>query len=397
MHLSELPVEILARVLHFEDYLSRLPREIIIPWLNLLPQAKLYRIIGESGFGGIVTKEKWPYCISLSGKVCNNYGQSFETVKAHVSKINKTFMNKVFVKSGAMQNVQPKHRKKYVIFDIEAVGHLIQKYLQMLFNVRLWTGDDRLYVYLWCPYMHRYTYRPSKYISLMHPSKFNYGYELMNLTRAWFTGNQKLLKKARNFTQCHFECIDSLQLSMSMRELKDMRTHYSFLSKSLQPKELKMYLNLVNTDFPSDFPIRWITEVFNVSKVQIFSLHYFDPNTTINEIDLLFEEMPNILELDLSFGKLNLKEVARLLPYKDSECHIQAKVDRHFFETYQFKHIKSVWKFDVKDTYVVTGYIKKAFVSDLSIKRLSLGQCLRTWFRHRWEINQEKLEAFLDC
>lgn len=397
MNLSDLPIEILTRVLPIEDYLIDLPTEIIVPWLNLLPQVKLYRIIGDSGYGANLDKEFWPLRLTVSGKTLNKYGQSFETAKACVAKMNDKLRYRVFIKAG--HYVEAKYYKKYVIFDIEAVGHLVQEYYKLLFKLHLWPGNDRLFVYLWCHYCDWDLSTDGKNATFIHHSKFRYDYVLTKLAKIWFTGDKVLMSIAKKSAQRHFELIENLELSMSVDEFMEMKTHYSFLSKSLRPKELRIYLNLVensvggvvSTKCPADFPTEWVTGLFEISKVQVFALHYFNPGTTVNDLGLLLYKMPNVIELDLSFGKLDFEKVARLLPFKNIDSHIQVKVDKNFFETYQFTHIRHVWRIDIQDTFVVVGYIKRAIVYESTTKPLTLVQCLGTWFRYLWERNHNKL------
>lgn len=121
----------------------------------------------------------------------------------------------------------------------------------------------------------------------------------------------------------------------------------------------------------------------------MFSLHYFDSNTTANGIGLLLSEMPNLIELDLWFGKMDIERIARLVPFKDIDCHIQVKIDRQFFEEYQFRHIKSVWKIDIHDKVAVAGYIKRAR-NDLILQTLTLHEQLIASLRYRWRRMQGK-------
>jgi len=70
------------------------------------------------------------------------------------------------------------------------------------------------------------------------------------------------------------------------------------------------------------FPIKWVTDIFEVSQVQVFALHYFRPNTTIGNLDLLLFKLFNVIKFDLSFEKLDFEKVARLLPTNNINYHL---------------------------------------------------------------------------
>lgn len=150
MQLSDLPTELLVRVLPIEDYLLDLPNEIIIPWLNLLPQVELFRILGDSGCGCKLTNKHDIAHTTLSGKICTKYGDCFETTDAGLRKVFDKFDCKMFIKTG--QSIEAKYYKKYVIFDFEAIRHLICEYYHLLGCLRIWTDCDRQFVDLWTPY-----------------------------------------------------------------------------------------------------------------------------------------------------------------------------------------------------------------------------------------------------
>lgn len=81
MDLSDLPVELLVKVLPIEKNLLHFPKETIIPWLNLLPQVKLFRILGNSGVGykrlqGETIEDK-----IVKGQLLPKYGRCVKTTQ----------------------------------------------------------------------------------------------------------------------------------------------------------------------------------------------------------------------------------------------------------------------------------------------------------------------------
>lgn len=222
----------------------------------------------------------------------------------------------------------------------------------------------------------------------MTDPKLQFNNELINNR---FLSNEVKVPNIMKLTRYRLQWIENLEITISVDEFIQMKSHFTFLNKILAPKELRIYLSLVKnstseargTKCPANFPMEWVTDLIDISKVQVFSLHYFDPNTTANGKGLLLSEMPNLIELDLWFGKMDFERVARLVPYKDIDCHIQVKIDRQFFEEYHFKHIKSVWKIDIQDKVAVVGCIKRARY-DSNSQSWTLYKHFITWLIYRW-------------
>ncbi|KAI5952164.1 hypothetical protein CANMA_005082, partial [Candida margitis] len=316
MQLSDLPIELLIRVLPIEDCLLDLPNEIIIPWLNLLPQVESFRILGDSGCGIMLTKERPKAYTTISGKRCTKYGNCFEEVDAALRKVFEKFACKIFIIAG--QPIEAKYYKKYIIFDFETVKNLICEYYPLSSCLGVWTGCDLQVVNLWTPYFMWNVYEGLKKLSVFHPSRFHVAPELIKFSNSWFNDNELLSQWVLSTYQDWVQWIENLEIVMSVDEFIEMKSNVSYMVNLLQPKEVRIHLNLVenraggeeSTKHPTDFPIEWVTDLFVVNKVQIFTLHYFESHTTFDGLGKLLREMPLLLELDLSFGKLDLENVA---------------------------------------------------------------------------------------
>lgn len=130
MQLSDLPIELLVRVLPIEGYLLYLPNETIIPWLNLLSQVELFRILGDSGCSMALTKKHPKVYTTILGKRCTKCGICFEEVDAALRKVFEKFAYKIFITTE--QSIEAKYYKKYIVFDFETVRHLICGYYPLL-------------------------------------------------------------------------------------------------------------------------------------------------------------------------------------------------------------------------------------------------------------------------
>ena len=351
-----------------------------------MPQAKLFKILGDSGYGFQFVEGHWPLKITLSGKRFTKYGECFTSAKDCIEKFGRKFSRKIFIKTG--HHIKAEYYKKYVFFDIEAIEHLLQDYFGILLDIRLWTGDDKQFVQLRLHYCYLDFPLTRKNAIFMTDPKIQFNNELINNR---FIRNEVEVPSIMKLTRYRLQWIENLEITMNVDEFIQMKSHFAFLKKILAPKELRIYLSLVEnnaseakgTKCPADFPIEWVTDLIDISNVQVFSLHYFDSNSTANDIGLLLSEMPNLIELDLWFGKTDIERIARLVPFKDIDCHIQVKIDRQFFEEYQFRHIKSVWKIDIQDKVAVAGYIKRARY-DSNPQSWTLYEHLITWLRYRW-------------
>lgn len=88
-----------------------------------MPQAKLFKILGDSGHGFKFVEERWPEKITLSGKPCTKYGECFTSAKHCIEKFDQKFdqkfYRKIFIKTG--HHIEAEYYEKYAFFDNEAV------------------------------------------------------------------------------------------------------------------------------------------------------------------------------------------------------------------------------------------------------------------------------------
>lgn len=127
----------------------------------------------------------------------------------------------------------------------------------------------------------------------------------------------------------------------------------------------------VSAKHSRNFPINWVTDLFNVWNVQTFGLHYCLPVTSFHNLDFLLLEMPNLLYIE---------RVVRFVLFQKDDVNILMKVGRCFFDLNCFDHIKSVWTLDLREKFVSTGYVKRAIIYDPTAERLTLSQGLDSWF-----------------
>lgn len=243
-----------------------------------MPQAKLFKILGDSGYGFQFVEGHWPLKITLSGKRFTKYGECFTSAKDCIEKFGRKFSRKIFIKTG--HHIKAEYYKKYVFFDIEAIEHLLQDYFGILLDIRLWTGDDKQFVQLRLHYCYLDFPLTRKNAIFMTDPKIQFNNELVN---GWFIRNEVEVPNIMKFTRYRLQWIENLEITISVDEFIRMKSHYAFLNKILAPKELRIYLSLGENNAseakgikcPTDFPIEWITDLIDISNVQVFALFRF--------------------------------------------------------------------------------------------------------------------------
>ncbi|KAI5970156.1 hypothetical protein CANMA_000767 [Candida margitis] len=145
-------------------------------------------------------------------------------------------------------------------------------------------------------------------VRILHPSGFQGETEIIKFFDSWFKENEILSSCIMENSKIRLSEIASLELVMSADEFVEMKSQFPPVDGYLQPRELRIHLNLVqnsvgkavDTKYPSDFPIGWVTDLFVPKKVQLFSLHYYSSNTTAGNLGALLQKMLSLLEIDLS-------------------------------------------------------------------------------------------------
>ncbi|KAG5417799.1 hypothetical protein I9W82_005435 [Candida metapsilosis] len=392
MELSDLPIDLLLRILPIEDHLLDLPNKIIIPWLNLLPQRRSFRMLGNSG---VCCETYPPSFITWDGYYSYKYGKDSKTIKESVAKVTKKFENNIYVKDGT--SVDAKYYKKFIIFDFAAVIDLCLKRKCPWSCFQVWTGNEDERVNLWTHYFavdgdSNDEVGKSCHVGLHASAKMTA--EL----------NQKLKNSESDISwkidiyPSLFKNVDKVELAMSFDDFMEMKQNITNTKDHLAPRDLRIRFRSVGVkvkkkDHPADFLIEWVTDLFGLDKVQNFTLHYFIPQSTCKNLKRLLRQMPKLLQLDLSFGKLDFEKVVWMLPFKTVDCHIQVRVDEDYFESKKFTNASGLWNVDVQDTSVIVGCVRKPIADNTVVYKLSLAKSIRVWLNYRrWKRKQRKLE-----
>ncbi|KAG5419521.1 hypothetical protein I9W82_003288 [Candida metapsilosis] len=323
--LKDLPLELILRVLPFEECLLSQPLEISLPWLNFMGSKRCYRLLGESGIGNARCGFKFELEMKYGKLIYINYGKP----------------------------VDSKYLKQYIIFDAEDIGDFIYEYPDLLRCMKVWTGDFQHDKYIWLDCvdiesnssrnLHDVVFTNIREMDLKHTFKPRYLFDSKHssgIQAMWLIDNLR------------YEFVSNLkhvEIDMSMESYTKFRDEFSIIigrHPKISPKSLHIYLKLDKyQNYPQNFPIEWVTSIFNLQSVEDFSLHYYEKSTYVAYLSDWIEKMPHLKSLNLGFGIINFTQIPRQI--EDAHHHdktsIQVKVDKKYFNSVQHKYNRCHW------------------------------------------------------
>ncbi|CCG25001.1 hypothetical protein CORT_0G03240 [Candida orthopsilosis Co 90-125] len=175
MPLSDLPIDILARVLPIEKHLVDLPHRILLPWLNLMPQKRCFRILAESGIGAFKRHGKNRDRLRIVSIPETSKGidiGNFTHILTYWDQLSAKFFCKIFINFGDEQNLSIKYHREYIIFNYTMVKDLVIKYVGFLRFVS--HGQlERVLIYMSMGFlMLKYSNTSHEVVSFSYPSAF---------------------------------------------------------------------------------------------------------------------------------------------------------------------------------------------------------------------------------
>lgn len=378
MPLSDLPIDILARVLPIEKHLVDLPHRIRLPWLNLMPQKQCFRILAESGIGAFKRHGKNRdrlRIVSIPETSKDIDIGNFTHILTYWAQLNAKFFCKIFINFGDEQNLRIKYHKEYIIFNYTMVKDLVIKYVGFLSKVYIWIGRNDIQMYSFmCFWVLKSRHRRHSIVSVQYPLIVD-----ANSSEALVNFSKNLLQQEyhsfaiQQFRRIFFSWIRVFELTMSIHQYLEIKLHLikSDSRHHLKPEFLLMYLTH-NTELKQphgshvgpksdlflDFQNEWITDVFTTTQVKEFTLDYFSPQSTFYNFINLLPFIPNVSVLNLSFGILEFFNIPRVVLSKPFDLHIQARVDKQYYESVQYIYARTIWNTEIFDDCVVLSCIK---------------------------------------
>ncbi|KAG5417109.1 hypothetical protein I9W82_004742 [Candida metapsilosis] len=374
MQLSDLPIHLLAQVLPIEEYLIDLPKSILYPWLNSLPQRQCFKVLAERGFGAMtrdtngnleVIKNAEPSkCIRTSKY---NYSESYWHT------LTFKLAGTIFINFGDQLQLRNKYFKEYIIFDYSVIQDLTVNYLGFLADVFIWTSKKdtkiRVLTSFWSARFHSSTF---SIVSVHCPP------EMETKVSERITRLTKYINQHSNYIRicCDrwYSNVQDFELTMTVSQYLKTKIHLVELKSChhLKPKSLLFYLKHTTSASPRlqsynvelsaeehlDFQLEWITDVFATEQIVEFTLDYFSPQSTFSGLTSLFQSMPNVAVLNLNLGMMKFYLIPRMIPSKPFDVHIQVRIDRQYYETVKFNYVRTVWDTEIFENFVILNCVK---------------------------------------
>ncbi|KAI5959547.1 hypothetical protein KGF57_002072 [Candida theae] len=381
MDLHDLPIDILLKVLPIQQNLLNFPRQTIISWLNLLPQKQSFCILANTGVGlheaydavnGVI------YVRTMSGMV-----RLVKITMAERLKLNDTFRFFVFINFGP--SVGKKYLNKYLIFDFQRLGaELLFENFSLFHFICIWAGNDGFFI---CPWIHFMAFKldhqfptdikvscptllesNKDFGSLFSNSLLRHNSVIGNL---FFATRQELFRLAKivkvNMTVGQYvKFVKHMQNSCSRSRFcphtLSVRIAFEVIGSNSQPSSSSSLSvqtrNKVDDNYPADFPSSWINQVFNLSVIKSFTLHFLAPSTQISQLASLLYNMPKLTSLDLSFDNLDVLKIPEMIRPKRESLNIRLQMNfKHcFFQSHSWLEGGDHWSVSIKDDYVILNY-----------------------------------------
>ncbi|KAG5421147.1 hypothetical protein I9W82_000237 [Candida metapsilosis] len=365
MDLSDLPVRALCKILPFEDYLLDLPNETIIPWLNLIPQRESFQLLVENGLSQFEIKYDIASMTTLSHK------QVFLRPRQGYSAYNwwtalcRQFMQKVFI-SFETNPIDSKFYKSFVIYDFKVVRRLLLEYYPSSQFLFIWNGGDEAnLVPFWIHFFSLEKHgRGYDHTSLTFPSNLDENSQFKTFFNyKLYSHNQKInswLYEQRTMTMSYMQIIEVSVTLLQLEKIRNQIQCGDYWTVRPTPYELEIYITSDECEnyYFAEFDARWVSDIFKLKQVECFSLHYFNPETTIINLRQMLRKMRHLDNLELSFGNLDIDMIPKSVPRFNVAYDLKVKIHRSSYASLQEQgQVKENWHiFYQNEDYVVLEY-----------------------------------------
>ncbi|KAG5416985.1 hypothetical protein I9W82_004616 [Candida metapsilosis] len=373
MELHELPIDILLKVLPIQHNLLNFPRQTIISWLNLLPQKQSFCLLANSAIGlyraydavnGII------YVSTMSGLA--------RVVKITMDtklKLDDIFRFFVFINFGP--SVGKKYFNKYLIFDFQHLGaDLLFENFSLFHFICIWTGDEGFFSRPWTHFMvfELGSQFPTG-LHISYPSQLALNKDFGSLfSNSMLRKNSYLGNLFLTIRQRLFRIAKVVKVNMTVSQYVTFAKHMqkSCSRSCLYPHTLSVRITFegigsnssqsssvqTHDNYLADFPSNWINQVFNLSEIKSFTLHYFAPNTQISQLASLLYNMPKLTSLDLSFDSLDVLQIPAMIRPKREPLSIRLQMNyKHcFFQSDSWLKVVDHWSISFNGYYAILNY-----------------------------------------
>ncbi|KAG5419578.1 hypothetical protein I9W82_003346 [Candida metapsilosis] len=319
MHLFDLPVHILGKIIPVEEYVLKLPTYIGIRLINNLPA--------------------WNRIDFITHWLSQENNERVEFLRKYPSIFMSMSIRKLNLRY--MTSTSSLNLNAFAIGS-KPVGFM---------HLKFWTGNVENSQYLWLPSI---AFGPIESVekrqaSFEMPDKViitrHHRQQLNSLNQ-----NQFLIDARDNLLRG----LQEINLYLTVGKYLDL-AETTLRNKNLKPTRLQIFLrftpqqrnhNEVETTgpYPTAFPLKWITDYFDTSNLDTFTLHYFAPTTTIEYSDDLFKMLMRVSCVDVAVGKLDITKLPLVPSSGRARYQIQIKVARGCYNLIKDRCNKGSWK-----------------------------------------------------
>lgn len=403
MKLFELPIAILKNIFVEFDatILSSLSPDNVILYFNSLPPDQLFDNIGHTlNLVHCSYDDTLELKLHLSDEDSSSPMSSRNTpfysqiwVKATKPLTNEAkmlwdqvFHRAIYVNLKSGYQIESKFYKRYVIYDMDDIKSRISKHTYIIPYLHVWTGGDKSCIVPFWAHFAQFDQYPlsTNELKITYPvvSGLNDDEYLRFFQIETFSNTTKhTTKKIGKFRKLMMAYFQSVDICMTVGQYCKFRMHMLDLDSRMDasPVNLRLCLTDINTGgtpsdtsydndtmakmafAPLDFPIYWVTKIFEPKHIKSLTLDYFAPGTKITDLNTLVRRMPKLESLVLEFGCLEVSKIAGLKTRwrKLNVCDIQLKMDYTCFRNQLLidKKIAKPWLVVIVDDYVVLSSI----------------------------------------
>ena len=387
MPLEDLPAEIIARVLPLEKHLLALPNHILFPWLNLLPQRQLFKMLAESGVGSVNISRvgdiitKYTILTSPESKETFDVGEDIgEDFCKYHRALNRKFFYKLYIDLGHKPFYAKNINRKRVVFNYHLVKDLLFRYAGFAVTLLVHTTTtpkntrEKYYLDMFFDYFMVKSRDNSNYILSITDASTSLSKDEATTLKLFLNKFHFCeIRKAvfERFQKRVFCKIRKLELSMSVKQFIKFKQNLIETSSHalLTPVVLLIYLQPDTKEEGRDgngtddddgaFEVEWIIDVFPITQVEELTLEYFFPRSRIRRLSYLLTLMPKLSVLNISFGMLDFAYIPRMIRPKPFDFYIQVRIDRGYYETVKYRFFRTKWVKEILDDCVILNCVKK--------------------------------------
>lgn len=377
MTLPELPIEILIRVLPFQDYLLWLPNNIIIPWLNLIPQRRLFKLLAKNGLG---IREGEMIVTTLSGKSFSiKHGNAEQTTKWWRYFYNK-FLAKVFITFGGQ--IESKHLRNNVIYDFEKIYYLMFEYYHSMPYWFVWSESETNLIPFWKHFCVLNVFPGFYRTTVTYPSNFDDNFQFQSFFNTILYHHDlritNLLYNTRRYTMSQMKVIE---ICVTLPQFQNFRNHIKVAgTQYILPYELELYIKLDDfnasyNSYPKNFTATWLIDIFDLCQTSCLCLLYFRPDTLICGLSSLLCMMPHLECLELNFGRLDVVPIPKWIRRFNLAYNLRVKIHKLHYDELKFKikPDKRNWNACVTEDSVVLDYYALEISPQRGIRKVLKG------------------------